>query len=283
MLRSLSKVFSIIKKDHTLRPSSPQRRLQSQLNLEQLDSRDLPSTHVFASDFAGMAMSRHALHAAHARVSQITSSSSQTTTGSSSSSSENEANEQNEGCHHGSDSTTFAATLANSTGATGTASYSANNNSLRIQVTGAAANASLDVQLDGTSIGTLTTDASGNGSLKLKNLTNPVTATSTLTVGDLTGTFTQESFSASLTGTGSMKGNATYKASRHDLDIRIKGATANTTYNVLLDGNSVGTFTTKSSGNGRFDLDLSTLNIQAGTILTITDSVNTTILTGTFA
>jgi len=72
---------------------------------------------------------------------------------------------------------------------------------LRVRVRGIDANASLDVSVDGTSVGTITTDDSGNGQLILSS--NPhnanvgqlpagltVTSTSTITVGtSTTGTF----------------------------------------------------------------------------------------------
>ena len=72
---------------------------------------------------------------------------------------------------------------------------------LRVRVTGADANATLDVSVDGTSVGSITTDDNGNGHLILSS--NPhnsdvgqlpsglnVTSTSTITVGtSITGTF----------------------------------------------------------------------------------------------
>jgi hypothetical protein len=76
---------------------------------------------------------------------------------------------------------------------------------LRIRVTGADANSTLDVSIDGTSVGSITTDADGNGHLILSS--NPhnsnvgqlpaglnVTSTSTITVGTaITGTFNSTS------------------------------------------------------------------------------------------
>ena len=47
-------------------------------------------------------------------------------------------------------------------------------------------------------MGTLTTDASGNGTAKLSNVT--ASAGDTILVGDLTGTFTQSHLSATLSG-----------------------------------------------------------------------------------
>lgn len=178
----------------------------------------------------------------------------------------------------------FTATISNSTGATGTASYFTNTNSLKVKVTGATASTTLDVQMDGKSIGSVSTDASGNGTVTVKSLTSAVTATSTLTVGDLTGTFTQNNFSANLSGaSASVTGQAGYESLEHSLKVHFTGGTAKTTYNVLIDGTSVGILTTNQSGAGRFHLDLATLVIKSGTLLAITDSSNVTVLQGTFA
>jgi hypothetical protein len=76
---------------------------------------------------------------------------------------------------------------------------------LRVRVTGAGANATLDVSIDGTSVGSITTDADGNGHLILSS--NPhnsnvgqlpsgltITSTSTITVGTaITGSFSSSS------------------------------------------------------------------------------------------
>ena len=112
------------------------------------------------------------------------------------------------GCHHSSvDNTSLAATLTDSgaaSTATGTATYQLNSKSgdtsFSVSVTGAAANSSLDVAIDDTVVGKLTTDNTGAGSLVLSS--NPtgteqalpldfptnLSTGSTVTVGTLTGT-----------------------------------------------------------------------------------------------
>src|SRR6185369_4342885 len=112
------------------------------------------------------------------------------------------------GCDHGA---AFAATLTNATGATGRALFNNVNGKLSIQVTGATASSSLAVLLDGTSVGTVTTDASGNGKLSLTQDVTAVKAGTTIKIGDLTGTFAQTQFSADLTGaTTDMTGKASF-------------------------------------------------------------------------
>lgn len=245
------------------------------LGMEELQARDLPSSHMFG---AGMGMLD--FHNARAEVTSF----SAALRSSSSTSSDTESNER-EGhgsCGAGADAT-FTASLSNASGATGTASYNAAKNSLSISIKGAAANSSLDVQLDGVSIGTLTTDDNGDGTLKIKNLTAAVNASSALSVGDLTGTFTQVKFTASLTGSATTtSGSAVYNSTRQALNVNLKGLDSKTTYNILLDGTSVGTVTTNKHGFARFHLDSSTLAIVAGTVLTVTDASNNTVLTGTF-
>jgi hypothetical protein len=239
---------------------------RTRLGMEELTPRDLPNSHLLGSSLGSFFEARQS---SSAIISQRTIDATS-------------SHVAKEG-HCGADAT-YSATLSNSTGATGTASYLAGSNSLKIQVKGATASSTLDIQLDGVSIGTLTTDASGNGKVTLTNLTAAVNANSALTVGDLTGTFTQVKFSASLTGSASTQtGTAGYNALKHSLNLYFTGAAAKTAYSVLIDGVSVGTLTTNKSGVGKFHLDISTLDIKTGTVIAITDSTNTTIYQGTFA
>ncbi len=77
------------------------------------------------------------------------------------------------GCQHGDNGATItrvAATLSDSASASGKAVFTTITHSdgttdevLRVRVTGAAASATLDIAIDGTPVGTLTTDADGNG------------------------------------------------------------------------------------------------------------------------
>jgi hypothetical protein len=113
------------------------------------------------------------------------------------------------GCHS-SVATSLAASLtdANST-ATGTANYQANSTTgetkFAVSVTGAAADSTLDVAINDTVVGQLTTDSTGAGSLELSSsptgtqqalpldFPTNINAGSTVTVGTLTGTLETES------------------------------------------------------------------------------------------
>lgn len=72
-------------------------------------------------------------------------------------------------------STQYSAALTGATGATGTASYQTETerglaiSSFTVNVTKATGSTSFDVHVAGTSVGSLTTDATGNGSLKLSS------------------------------------------------------------------------------------------------------------------
>ena len=249
------------------------------LGMEELQGRDLPSSHMLGAGM-GMLDFHHVREGTTAMSAALRNSSS--TTDSDSDSETTEAGRHGH-CGAGANAT-FTAALSNASGATGTAAYDAAKNSLFITVKGAGASTSLDVQLDGVSIGTLTTDANGDGSLKIKNLTSAVNASSALTVGDLTGSFTQVKFSATLAGdVTSVFGSASYSSTRQDLNVKLNGLSAKTTYSILVDGTSVGTVTTNKHGLARFHLNSSALSIVAGTVLTVVDASNTTVMTGTFA
>lgn len=259
----LTKLFSQPAKQH---PRQGHIHPRTRLNMEELTPRDLPNSHLLGSSLGSFFEARQS---STAIVSQ------RINDGSSA--------QGSKGGHCGAEAT-YSATLSNATGATGTASYLAGNNSLKISVKGAAVSSTLDIQLDGVSIGTLTTDANGNGKVTLTDLTAVVNANSAITVGDLTSTFTQVNFKASLTGSASTQtGTAGYHALKHSLNLYFTGAAAKTAYSVLIDGVSVGTLTTNKAGAGKFHLDMSTLDIKAGTVIAITDSTNTTIYQGTFA
>jgi hypothetical protein len=265
MMHWLTKILARPAKQHP-RQGYVQPRIR--LGMEELTPRDLPSSHLMGSSLGSFFEARQSSSAIFAQRSSDSDSAG--------------SSHEGQGGQCGADAT-YTATLANASGASGTASYFAGNNSLKIQMKGATASTTLDVQLDGVSIGSLTTDASGNGKVTLTDLTAVVNANSTLAVGDLTGTFTQVKYSATLTGSSSTQtGQAGYNALKHSLNLYFTGATAKTVYNVLIDGSSVGTLTTNKSGAGRFHLDLSTLDIKAGTVIAITDSTNTTIYQGTF-
>jgi hypothetical protein len=80
------------------------------------------------------------------------------------------------------------------TGATGTAGHAryhadatAGTNSLSLSVSGLAASSTFTVQIDGTTVGQITTDANGAGKVTLSNLTTAVAAGTVISVLDSTG------------------------------------------------------------------------------------------------
>jgi hypothetical protein len=105
-------------------------------------------------------------------------------------------------------------TLTDATGATGTATVTTKTyngtttTKFTVSVSGATASSPLDVVIDGTTVGTLTTDSTGAGTLTLSS--NPsgteqslppnfpaVSSGSTITVGSLSGTFATSTLSVS--------------------------------------------------------------------------------------
>jgi hypothetical protein len=195
------------------------------------------------------------------------------------------------GGHHGhgdcgAEHATLAASLSNSSGATGTARFSDTNGALNVSVTGAAASSTLNVTVTDngttTTVGTLTTDASGNGHAKFNNVT--LAAGDTITVGDLNGTFAQATFTASLTGATGLSGSARFSSVNNRLGLRISGAAASTTYNVTINGTVVDQIITNSRGFGHARLTLSGVTIASGSTISIADTAGgAPILTGTFA
>lgn len=109
--------------------------------------------------------------------------------------------------------TNFTASLSGVTGAAGTASYNANaassQNSLSLQVTGLTANATYTVQINGTTVGQLTTNASGSAQLSLSNISPTVAAGSVISVLDSTGTTDlQGTFASTGCSSGSSSGTS---------------------------------------------------------------------------
>jgi hypothetical protein len=206
------------------------------------------------------------------------------------------------GCQGGTDLT---ATLTGTSGATGSvefkASATAGQNSFTLTVTGLTASTTYTVDIGSTSIGTFTTDSTGAGTFTLSNLTTPpITAGSVVNVLDasnnnvLTGTLATgepchhgQELTASLTGSTGATGTADFKASttagQNTFTLTVTGLTASTTYTVDVGGSSIGTFTTDSTGAGSLTLNNLTTTISAGSVLTVVDASNNTVLTGTFA
>ncbi len=177
---------------------------------------------------------------------------------------------------------TLAGNLTNSSGATGSASFNATTGALKVQVTGAAANSSLAVMVDGATMGTFNTNASGNGQAKLANVS--VQAGSTIMIGDLQGTFTQANLMASLTGSTGVTGSASFNTLKDKLRVSITGAAASTTYNVTVNNVVVGQITTNGSGAGRLKLKQPGVTIQSGSTVAVSDTLgDPAILQATFA
>lgn len=179
-------------------------------------------------------------------------------------------------------SATFVANLTNGAGATGKASFNATNNALSVRVHDASTSTTLNVQVDGTMVGTLTTNDDGNGRVTLPNVT--VKAGSMIMVGNLTGTFTQVLFSASLSGSSGATGNASFSTIKDRLNLSISGAATNTTYDVLVNGVVLGQLKTNDSGAGHFRQSNPSVTIEAGSTISVQDTLgNPSILQGTFA
>jgi hypothetical protein len=178
----------------------------------------------------------------------------------------------------------LAADLTNASGGTGTALVNSSAGTLSVRVQGAAASSTLSVVVGGTAVGSITTDASGNGQGKFTGVT--AQAGTTIAVGDLQGTLAQFKFSATLSGTASgVSGSAFYNSLKNQLHVSVTGAAANTTYNVSVGDTVVGQLTTNASGKGHVTLTpASTVSIQAGTSINIGDTAGSAaILQGTFA
>lgn len=183
---------------------------------------------------------------------------------------------------------TDAATLSDAAGATGTATFSESRGSLFVSVKGATASTTLSVTVTDngttTTLGTITTNASGNGHARFTSAT--VAAGDTISVGDLTGTFAQIHFNATLTGaTTSVTGSAQFNSVENELRVAVRGATASTEYNVTVNGTVVGQITTNKHGRGRLYVTPPTgVTITTGSTVSVTPTAGgTAILTGTFA
>ncbi len=215
-----------------------------------------------------------------------------------------------------------AALTDSATGASGTATYETatrcGNTSTRliISVTGAAASSNIDVTIDGTVVGQVQTDASGNGKLVLstKDGTLPssfpttLAAGSTIRVGSLTGIFatstddsdgdhgcegaTRTRLTASLTDTNSSAtGTATLKTKTYDgttrtfFTVSVTGAAIGSALDVTIDGVVVGQVQTDSTGAGSLTLSTKAGTLPANFPTTVTAGSTITVgtLSGTFA
>ena len=195
-----------------------------------------------------------------------------------------------------SNETHLVANLTNNGNAAGRASYEAetehgtSQQQLSVEVNGATTNATLNVTVDGNVIGTLVTDANGQGQARFVN--NPTKANvqalpdnftlnagSTIAVGDtISGSFAapapggdshdhenegseseenETELHASLTNNGVAAGQANYHAetengvTHQSLRVKVTGLGASTAFNVTVDGTVIGTLTTDARGNGK--------------------------------
>jgi hypothetical protein len=201
--------------------------------------------------------------------------------------------------------------------ATGTATYSTSTDAngdvttnFNVSVSGAAANSTLDVAVDGTVVGQLTTDENGAGALALSS--NPtgteqalpadfpasISDGSVVTAGSLSGTLStsssqRTSLAATLTdSTGTATASATFKSNtangKSRLSVSVSGATANSTLDVSIDGTVVGQLTTDSTGAGSLVLSSNPTGTQQAFPTSFTginsgSTVTVGSLTGTFA
>jgi hypothetical protein len=220
--------------------------------------------------------------------------------------------------------TVLSATLTDdSTGASATVSYQTSSHcgdtstQLSVSVTGATADSTLDVSVDGTVVGQVATDANGAGTLKLssKDATLPddfpasVAAGAAITVGTMLGTLAASTsgdtstghggcsssastkLSATLTDSvGTASGTASYSTSDDEdgestFSVTVSGATASTTFDVAIDTTVVGQLTTDENGAGSLKLSSSDSTLPANFPTSISAGSTITIgtLSGTFA
>ncbi len=165
-------------------------------------------------------------------------------------------------------------------------------------ISGAAANTPYEVDINGTSVGTIMTDDSGSGAIALKgSLAVTPAAGDTVSVGTATGTLavrgheggdegdeTEVHLTAKLADTtGAVTGTASFKSETEDgnteskLAVTINGAAANMDFDVLVNGTSVGTLTTDADGNGSLTVKDPSVAIMEGDTIAVGDA------TGTFA
>ena len=198
--------------------------------------------------------------------------------------------------------TTLTAALTGATGTSGSVTFKSDSvtgdNSLSVKVSGLKASSTYTVVSGTTTLGSLTTDASGTGTLSVSDLSPALAAGAVITVLDadaatvLSGTLATATnqanslFNASLTGTTGTSGNArshSTTSAGSSLRVEVSGLTADTTYTVQVDGTTVGQIVTNAGGHGKLSLDSLAASISAGSVITVQDSSGATVLQGTFA
>jgi Ca2+-binding RTX toxin-like protein len=182
----------------------------------------------------------------------------------------------------------LVAQLTGSGGATGIAEFNSTTADFELQVQGGPASRSLDVSIDGTKVGTVTTDATGNGVLEMSAAGMTVNDQSSITVGDpanggLSGTFlsaNNSQLTAPLTGAHGT-GSASYNAADQELQVVVSGVAPKATLTVTIDGNAVGQVVTDARGRGILRLS-GKLTVTDGSTVKIGDPA-APLLQGTFA
>ena len=180
---------------------------------------------------------------------------------------------------------TFSAGLMDAGGAAGTAAFNPTSGKLTVSVAKATPSTTLNVIVGGNTAGSVTTDANGNGRTSITELSGAIKAGTTITVGDLAGTFAQTAFKAALTGAAGVSGTSDYNVTKNVLSIHVTGATANTVYNVTVSGTVVGQITTNKGGKGHLTITPpSGVTIVSGSTISVVDTTgDPATLTGTFA
>ena len=96
----------------------------------------------------------------------------------------------------------------------------------------------------------------------------------------------QNDLAATLAGATSAVGQAEFSSAPHNgfnFQVEIEHAGAVQTYNVLVDGNQVGSLTTTKEGEGKLQLNLTSSTVQEGTVVTVKDLQGVTVMEGPFS
>lgn len=203
-------------------------------------------------------------------------------------------------------STQLVASLTSDTGASGVAAFQSEQEDngtqveFELEIHGADPKTTYDVVVAGQTVGQVTTDQNGEGKFELHNPANfpAVQNNSTIAVGDvLTGTFgtfsgddessgSVTNLRASLTAATNATGIAVFQSKPEDggteveFEVEIHNAAVNTTYDVVVGGQTVGQIKTNDEGEGELHLTnpQNFPAVQDGTTIAVGD-----VLSGTFS
>lgn len=98
----------------------------------------------------------------------------------------------------------------------------------------------------------------------------------------------QNQFTAALTGTTSAVGQASFHTetehgvSQSQFELQINGAPANQTFDIVVDGNTVGQVTTDAQGHGELELHDVAFSVTAGSTTEVNDATGATLVNGAF-